>query len=126
MLVNYSSSDSFPDQFRVQTRYVVLLTVRLCFKAASLMFGGASFDAVTCEVVSSGNDEGVIAVTEKLVHQEAFVGETFASLQASIKPWSILPLCFESSSSSMATTPPLLRPCPDPVDVLLRRLISPD
>jgi len=89
---------------------------------------GVSFDAVSFELVSTGNDEGgVIAVTEKFVHQEAFVSETFASLQASIKPWSILHLCLESSSSSMATTPPrLLLPCPDPVDVLLRRLISAD
>lgn len=89
---------------------------------------GATFNAVSFELVSSGNkEEGVIAVTEKDVHQEAFVSESFASLQASIKPWSILPLCLESesSSSSMATTPPLL-PCPDPVDVLLRRLISQD
>ena len=86
---------------------------------------GAGFDAVSFALVSprsnEGDEGGVIAVTEKLVHQDAFVSGTLASLHASIRPWSILHLCLESSSSSMAITPPLL-PCPDPVDVLLRRL----
>lgn len=83
---------------------------------------GAGFDAVSIALGNNEGDEGgVIAVTEKLVHQDAFVSGTLASLHASIRPWSILHLCFESSSSSMAITPPLL-PCPDPVDVLLRRL----
>jgi hypothetical protein len=102
------------ETFSDQTRNVVLLIVRLCFGTAPSTLGG-EIDAFVIELLSLGGDEaGVMAATEKVDHHEAsFACDIFASLQASIRPWSILLLCFGSSSSSIATMPTLF-PCPDP------------